>query len=131
MVAVEDDPIGLVALRGELGERPQPCSAQRGRHAERIALLVGRVADADRHGPLLDPLGDALTLGPIELLRVPHAAEMLGRRHDGAHGHRARPGTAADLVDPDDDPLPRLPALSLVPEGGRRCHLGEPTRSPA
>ena len=55
VVAVEDDAVGGVALRVELGERTQRRGAQRGGHAQLVALLVRRVTDPDRRRPTAAP----------------------------------------------------------------------------
>jgi hypothetical protein len=119
VVAVEDHPVGLEALRGDLGQRSLTGPAQRSGHPELVALLVRRVTDPHGHRPPQHLLGRDLTLGPGELLRVVDAAEVRRSRHHRRHGHRPGPGAPSHLVDPDHDLFAGAPAAPLEPEGGR------------
>ena len=127
MVAVEHDPIGDVALRVELRQRAQAGGAQRGGHAELVALLVGGVADADGDGPLPHRPRRLLPLGAGELLRVAHAAHVLRRRDHRGDRHRAGPGAPAHLVDAADHLVARVPELPLQPQRGAHP-TGGPSR---
>ena len=120
MLAVEDDPIGLEALRRQLGERTRRRDAERLGHAEEVALLVARVADADAARPRADTRRAHLAFGRRQQLRVADAAQVLGRRHHRADGHRPGPRAPPDLVDPDDDLVARRPALPLVAQRRER-----------
>ena len=76
-----------------------------------------RVPDADRDRPPAYACSHDLAFVARQLLRVAHATQMVGCRDDRRHRDRAGPGTAADLVDADDDPLAGTPAPPLETQG--------------
>ena len=117
VVAVEDDSIGLVPEGGKLPERTAPGGPQCRRHAEGVALLVRRVADADRDRPPTHARCHDLAFVACQLLRVAHTAEMVGRGDERCHGDRAGPRAPAHFVDADDDRLAGAPAAPFQTQG--------------
>src|SRR5207244_3336142 len=104
------------ALRGQLLERPARGAPLGLGHADEITLVVRGVPDADRACPTPDaPRGD-LAFVVRQELRIAHAAQVLVAGHNCADGYRAGPRTPPHLVDSDDDPVTRSPALPLDPQ---------------
>ena len=100
VVAVEDHPVGLVALRGELGQRPLTGPAQRRGHAERVALLVGRVPDRRRPPPTAAPSRPRPHARPgVSIFESSTPRRCAGRRDHRRHRHRPGPGAPSHLVD--------------------------------
>ena len=122
MLAVEDDAIGLEALP------PPSCASARSaamrratRHAERVALLVRRVADAD--GPRPRPhigRGRVRARGRVSSFesRTPRRCASPGTTAPTVTGPAHAPAT--HFVDPDHDLFARRPAPAFEAKRGSR-----------
>ena len=136
MIAVEHDSIRREPLLVELRDRTQPRGAQCRGHAQLVTLLVRCVTHPDGDGPPAHCDRRLLTVGAVELLRVAHAPQVLGRRHHCSHGDRARPRTASNFVDAAHHLLPRRPHLPFESQRGagvpgrRSGGRHEPTLAP-
>ena len=114
MLAVEHDPVGLESLRRELRERARSPRGAAPRSSRGDRIPRGWRGRPRCHAPTpRTRAADTSRSCRRQQLRIAHAGKVLFTGHDRGDRHRTGPRAPADLVDPDDDPVARRPALPL------------------
>ena len=121
--AVEDHGVGDEIGR-QLPEGPPRGQAERGGHAQSVALLGPGVADGPTGAPRRHPVEHGLPRVLGELLGVTQALRDPSRRlaqHRHPHAERPGPRTPTHLVDPRHHSVAGAPQAALVhqPRSGR------------